>query len=494
MYKKTIGKKFAVFASATALILGTAGVLPTSNVKATSTPTEGGTAYMYTNFNVHVGINATGFIIDNTYMFTKENLQPTDVSFQAPKDSALLKIKLKDSYTDNESAYGAYVSGDNTEKDKIMAGVDVVDPGSGFDGCKKGTIYFAEKDSGSGWFYSCNGGAVKNYGPLRCMTYSKKPYEAKDVSVKVKDTFEASGKGEYKVVRPSDLEVKVTVEGKTYTVPDTELAIDWSDDTIGVNDNTVMLRLGTNSDGFVYKKVTTPDYVQLDSITSNTVNKGETEAAKSIGKITGIKELEANSKKLGAKVKEYEGITEDDRDFINYDGGDLNIYLTAEEGNKNSTENQALAQKIAAENKVFGMSLNLNLFKDWVQNNQVVESFKLTDLISPITVTINLPEAHRGKKGYEIHRYHVTPTGEIQIEKITETPNANGEFLKVSEDGKTITATLCKFSEYALAYDNEPVNDTVKSPKTGETLPIMPLATLIISAAGIMFFRKREDF
>ena len=334
---------------------------------------------------------------------------------------------------------------------------------------------------------------MKENGPLKRTTYSKKPYGAKDVSVKVKDSFEPSGKGEYKVVRPSDLEVKVTVEGKTYTVPDTELAIDESDSTIGVGDNTVMLKLG-NSDGFVLKKVTTPTYVQLDSITSNTVNKGETEAAKSIGKITGIKELEANSKKLGAKVKEYEGITEYDRDFIEFSGGDLNIYLTAEEGDKNSKENQALVQKIAAENKVFGMSLNLNLFKDLIENNQVVESFKLTDLISPITVTINLPEAHRGKKGYEIHRYHVTPTGEIQIEKITETPNANGEFLKVSEDGKTITATLCKFSEYALAYDNEPVNDTVKSPKTGETLPIMPVATLIISAAGIMFFRKREDF
>ena len=189
------------------------------------------------------------------------------------------------------------------------------------------------------------------------------------------------------------------------------------------------------------------------------------------------------------------------------------------------------------------MALDLKVFKDIIRTTGETTSTNLTELVDSIDVEIDIPEALQGKSGYAIYRYHIKADGTgVEIETISNRRNANDEYLTISEDGTKLILTVKKFSDYVLAYDPAAGNDTValapqstkttmaaanqnatktsvtvasqevtnqevsetatklvKAPKTGETPskksktpPIMPIAALIFSAAGLMSFRKRS--
>ncbi len=104
-----------------------------------------------------------------------------------------------------------------------------------------------------------------------------------------------------------------------------------------------------------------------------------------------------------------------------------------------------------------GMVKGIIMDTDVLKTVNEEEPVKITEIdptdhgISLITVVFHLPENLQGKDGYAIFRYHGT-----QVDKITEIPNANGEYMTVNADKDTITARLCKFSTYSIAYAENP--------------------------------------
>lgn len=92
--------------------------------------------------------------------------------------------------------------------------------------------------------------------------------------------------------------------------------------------------------------------------------------------------------------------------------------------------------------------LDLSLFKKVNEDTPV----KLEELAAGemIEVIIPIPEPLRGNKAFALYRYHNPAGGVAAVHVITTTPNADGEKIEVAVDRSCLTATLKKFSSYAL--------------------------------------------
>lgn len=369
-------------------------------------------------------------------------------------------------------------------------------------------------------------------------------YTAENVTVNTSKNWSYEGDTKYvKTVKPADLDVKVTVDGTDYKVEN--FAIDPANNTIGNGDNdTDVTVVIPTTYGNITKTVTLPGFIRTYS---TPIVKPGMKVSNNVGNIGGIKKLKDTSEKKGSSVQSFQGVTDADRELV-AQGANINIYLTAEEGDRESVGNKELSKEVKADKKEFGMALDLKVFKDIIRTTGETTSTNLTELVDSIDVEIDIPEALQGKSGYAIYRYHIKADGTgVEIETISNRRNANDEYLTISEDGTKLILTVKKFSDYVLAYDPVAGNDTValapkstktttaaanqnatktsvtvasqevtnqavknqevsktatklvKAPKTGETPskksktpPIMPIAALIFSAAGLMSFRKRS--
>ena len=154
--------------------------------------------------------------------------------------------------------------------------------------------------------------------------------------------------------------------------------------------------------------------------------------------------------------------TQDDRNAVDA-GGIVEIKLLVEKKDESGDNAAANAGSIKASaegsGKTVGIFLNLTVSKIITPAGGAAEQPILIEQLSDLLIiNIPLPAELQGKSGYVIYRYHGT---EVQI--ITEVKNADGEYIEVSADGKSIKLHTKKFSTYAVGYtkpSTPPTNNT----------------------------------
>ena len=153
------------------------------------------------------------------------------------------------------------------------------------------------------------------------------------------------------------------------------------------------------------------------------------------------------------------------------DGADLDIILSVEDaGDTVSAEDKQAAETVIADTSyILGQYLNIDLLK-LINGEQVG---KITELNTPISVTIEVPETLRGEnRAYAIVRVHEGAA------EILEDQDSNPD---------TITILTDRFSTYAIVYKDKDADD--KNQATGAVLLITPF---IAAAAGVIVFKKRK--
>lgn len=151
--------------------------------------------------------------------------------------------------------------------------------------------------------------------------------------------------------------------------------------------------------------------------------------------------------------------TQDDRNVVDA-GGMVEIKLLVEKKDESGDNAAANADRIKASakgnGKTLGIFMNLTVSKIITPAGGAAEQPILIDQLSDLLIIdIPLPAELQGKSGYVIYRYHGT-----EVQTITEAVNADGEYIEVSSDGKSIKLHTKKFSTYAVGYTTPPTNNT----------------------------------
>ena len=74
----------------------------------------------------------------------------------------------------------------------------------------------------------------------------------------------------------------------------------------------------------------------------------------------------------------------------------------------------------------------------------------LIELPKLLTFYFDIDSTMQGKQSYVVYRYH-----QAYIDTLTTTPNEDGEYIEVSEDGTKLILHAKKFSTYAVGYSDE---------------------------------------
>ena len=172
------------------------------------------------------------------------------------------------------------------------------------------------------------------------------------------------------------------------------------------------------------------------------------------------------SEETSSKLKEeiiVEHLTPEEKAAVT-NGDNLDIILVVEDAGDSvpAADKQAIEAVLTNTEYTLGMHLNIDLIK--LING--VEVGKITEISSPIHVTIEIPEELRNvNRAFAIVRVH----------------NGAADILEdVDDDPDTITIVTDKFSTYSIAYQ-----DTKANPNTGVATPfaITGLACAVIVAA-----------
>ncbi len=154
-------------------------------------------------------------------------------------------------------------------------------------------------------------------------------------------------------------------------------------------------------------------------------------------------------------------------------GGTVEIRLLAEQKDESGDNAAANAYSIkneaGASGKNVGIFLNLTVSKIITPLGGAAEQPILIDQLSDLLIIdIPLPAELQGKSGYVIYRYHGAA---VQI--ITEVVNADGEYIEVSSDGKSIKLHTKKFSTYAVGYTapSTPPNNNTGGSSSSSAVP-----------------------
>lgn len=172
----------------------------------------------------------------------------------------------------------------------------------------------------------------------------------------------------------------------------------------------------------------------------------------------------------------------DDSEFV---AGGGTIELKAD---VSVTSDPEIMEQILGEANADADSASMFIDVDLTKTNKnntgaVVSTTTITETSSLLSFTIALAPDLQGRASYTVYRMH---NGEIDA--ITSTPNAYGEYLEVSEDRTTITVYMCRFSTlgivatdtFTITFDpNGGVCDvkTLQTLRGTVTLPYLPTAT-----------------
>ncbi len=151
-------------------------------------------------------------------------------------------------------------------------------------------------------------------------------------------------------------------------------------------------------------------------------------------------------------------------------GLDIRILLTVTDAGDSVSEEEKTATESALGSYEMGQYLDISLFKVIGETQN-----RITETAGMIQITIAIPEGLKntdsaGKREYMIIRVH---NGEIQT------------LADKDNDADTITIETDRFSTYALAYKDSPLeqeNEKDTEPKTGDNEPIRWYATLAMIA------------
>lgn len=175
------------------------------------------------------------------------------------------------------------------------------------------------------------------------------------------------------------------------------------------------------------------------------------------------------------------GITAEDMAVVAA-GGSVNIALNAKATTTETTGSKAITEKLTKDGYKKGMALDLSVIKELVTAAGVKTEERLIELPSLIAVTVDIPAELQGKASYVVYRDH-----EGTIDVLSTTPNADGEYIEVSADGKQCTLHIKKFSEYVLGY-----TEAVNVPKTGDNaMPMVFLAIAGLAGMGLICTRRK---
>ena len=192
---------------------------------------------------------------------------------------------------------------------------------------------------------------------------------------------------------------------------------------------------------------------------------------------------------IEAKVDGLDKILESDENkaLVN-DGKSVGVSLTVK-NTASSGVSEKIKEKLAGSNLV-GLRLELTVEKTVTANGVVESKQTIPDTGVLLKTTITLPAELQGKSGYVVYRLH----GDA-VHVLTETPNANGEFITVSADKTQITICARLYSEYVIAYQTggssgggyHPVNPTpvkATSANTGDAGVLLYGVTAVLSLTG----------
>ena len=192
---------------------------------------------------------------------------------------------------------------------------------------------------------------------------------------------------------------------------------------------------------------------------------------------------------IEAKVDGLDKILEsnENKALVN-DGKSVGVSLTVK-NTASSGVSEKIKEKLAGSNLV-GLRLELTVEKTVTANGVVESKQTIPDTVEPLKTTITLPAELQGKSGYVVYRLH----GDA-VHVLTETPNANGEFITVSADKTQITICARLYSEYVIAYQSSgssgggyhPVNPTpvkTTSANTGDAGVLLYGVTAALSLTG----------
>ncbi len=128
------------------------------------------------------------------------------------------------------------------------------------------------------------------------------------------------------------------------------------------------------------------------------------------------------------------------------DGGTVEFKMSISE----ATLTGAQEEELPVSEEQISMVLDLEL-KKTVTSGGRSETENITDSKVPITTVIHLPAEIQGKSGYTVYRFH-NVGGEEEMQTITTSRNANGEYLQVIRDGTAIELHAEFYSTYVLTW------------------------------------------
>ena len=165
---------------------------------------------------------------------------------------------------------------------------------------------------------------------------------------------------------------------------------------------------------------------------------------------------------------------------IEQNGGSVKIELSVQL-KTDITKDETKIEKIATD-KTIGVYLDLSLFKTVTmageENGTTTTISRLNDLL---TIVVPIPDTIKGKKGIAMYRVH---DGVAAIIPIGKDNAVDGEYCTVDAD--SITLFVRNFSTYAIGYDNKTTDSNVDNPKSGNTVPVLPVTGMLIGFVGVI--------
>ncbi len=137
--------------------------------------------------------------------------------------------------------------------------------------------------------------------------------------------------------------------------------------------------------------------------------------------------------------------TKDDDDIVK-DGGTVEFKMTV----KGAELGPDQIEELPVSEEQIGMVLDLELTKT-VTSSSGTNTTEIDDSKVPITTVIHLPAEIQGKSGYTVYRFH-NVGGEEEMQTITTSRNASGEYLQVIRDGTAIEIHATLYSVYVLTW------------------------------------------
>ena len=130
-------------------------------------------------------------------------------------------------------------------------------------------------------------------------------------------------------------------------------------------------------------------------------------------------------------------------------GGKVEITFIADEKQKGDTAIDNDMEQIAEKKDdavTVGLVMDYKLIKSVTGNNQTTTT-NITQSNVLLEVLLPLPTELQGKAGYSVYRVH-----DNEVQELTTTPNALGEYVTVSSDKTGLTLYVKCFSTYAIGY------------------------------------------